>query len=271
MRTESSLRPRGLLTRPDTVEVRGTPVWAGRRAEAARALRAIIDTGRRGYVCCAPVHLIELAHRDSAVGHALRGATIVLPDGAPVAWAARLLGGTQTDRVCGSDVFAALVFDPHLSYRHFFYGSTPTVLARLESEVRRAAPDVQIAGAFSPDFRPPNCAALADHANRINNSSPDVVWVGLGAPKQELWMAAMRDHLDAALLIGVGAVFDFVAGTKTRAPIAFQRAGLEWLHRLANEPRRLGPRYLTTNTSFVVGVSGSLIGRAARGISLEGA
>ena len=242
------------------VHVRGVPVATLSCEELSAAVRAWILSGARAYVSCASVHLIEIGHAAPAVREALCAADLVLADGAPVAWAARWLGGDAVNRVTGSDVFELLSSEPGSFYRHFFYGSTPAVLDRLVANVGTEFPEAVIVGAYSPPFID-DVEADAAGLDMINAARPDIVWVGLGAPKQDLWMHANRAKLDAAVLIGVGAVFDFVAGTRRRAPIWMRRRGVEWLFRLAVEPRRLWRRYLVTNTTFVFGVVGELASR----------
>jgi N-acetylglucosaminyldiphosphoundecaprenol N-acetyl-beta-D-mannosaminyltransferase len=188
---------------------------------------------------------------------------MVLPDGAPVAVAARLFGAEAAERVTGSDLFDA-VFRRPPPLRHFFYGSSRDVLDGVQERVADLYPDATVVGAYSPPFR-----ALTDDERRevfelINRAAPDVVWVGLGAPRQDLWMAAARPHLDAPVLIGVGAVFDFVSGRLKRAPALLRRYGLEWVYRLIRDPRRLWRRYLVTNMTFVLAVTPSLL-RGCRG------
>lgn len=222
-------------------------------------LRALIRENRQSYICCAAVHLIEVAQADERVRRALLESEIVFPDGAPVAWTARFVSRTSVERVSGSDVFSALVTDPGPPNRHFFYGSTHDTLDRMVDAVRAANPTVEIVGAYSPPFRDLTADEAISVAEMINGLRPDVVWVGLGAPKQELWCQRMRPLLGAPLIIAVGAVFDFVAGRKRRAPRVFQTLGLEWLYRLASEPRRLASRYLVTNTTFVLGVVGEIV------------
>jgi N-acetylglucosaminyldiphosphoundecaprenol N-acetyl-beta-D-mannosaminyltransferase len=189
---------------------------------------------------------------------------MVFPDGAPVAWVARFMSRDVVDRVCGSDVFAALTSETDIAYRHFFYGSTVDVLNLIETRLSLHAPAAILAGSHAPPFRALTGPELEEDARLINAAAPDIVWVGLGAPKQELWMSEMRGLLNAPLIIGVGAVFDFVAGTRGRAPRVIQAAGFEWLYRLCREPRRLASRYLRTNTSFIVGVA-STLPRSRRG------
>jgi N-acetylglucosaminyldiphosphoundecaprenol N-acetyl-beta-D-mannosaminyltransferase len=246
--------------------VLGVTVTGGSVGEVGDALEQWIAEQRREYVCCAPVHVVETAHRDERVARALRGAGMVLPDGQPVAWALRLLTGESTDRIAGSDVFAELCRrSEHRSYRHFFVGGTQDILAKLRQSLAAAYPNLNVVGMVSPPFRHLSREEQRALIREIDAASPDVVWVGLGAPKQELWMHDVRNALRAPLLIGVGAVFDFVSGAKRRAPRWMQRSGLEWLHRLFSEPRRLAGRYLKTNTTFVFRVATTLLRRSNLG------
>jgi N-acetylglucosaminyldiphosphoundecaprenol N-acetyl-beta-D-mannosaminyltransferase len=247
--------------------VLGLTVTGGSVVEVGDALEQWIAEQRREYVCCAPVHVVETAHRDERVSHALRGAGMVLPDGQPVAWALRLLAGESSDRIAGSDVFAELCRrSEHRSYRHFFVGGTQETLAKLRQSLSAAYPNLNVVGMVSPPFRPLSGDEQRALISEIDAATPDVVWVGLGAPKQELWMHDVRSSLRAPLLIGVGAVFDFASGAKRRAPRWMQRSGLEWLHRLASDPRRLWRRYLTTNLTFAMRLAYATA-RARRGDS----
>jgi N-acetylglucosaminyldiphosphoundecaprenol N-acetyl-beta-D-mannosaminyltransferase len=233
--------------------VRSCPL-AGAIAEA----ESWIATDTQGVVCFANVHVIETARRSPELFDALSRAELVLPDGAPVAWALGHLCRRPSPRVAGTDFFLALCDRRVGRYRHFFLGATPETLERLENAVRSRLPGIAIAGAYSPPFRPTDNADIARMVDVVNVANPHVLWVGLGAPKQELFMTSVRGIIHAPVLAGVGAAFDFVAGTKRRAPAAMQSAGLEWAHRLACEPRRLVGRYLRTNTSFAVGILASL-------------
>jgi N-acetylglucosaminyldiphosphoundecaprenol N-acetyl-beta-D-mannosaminyltransferase len=239
----------------EVVRVRGIPIAVGTIGDAVDVVESWVNAKAGSmYVCCAPVHLIEVAQHDAAVDAALQGAAMVLPDGAPVAWVARRSARRPAHRITGSDVFDAMCGRSVGTYRHFFYGSTDDVLARLEESVRARFPGILICGSHSPPFRSLSPAERSSELALIQAARPDIVWVGLGAPKQDLWMAGVASTLNGPVLIGVGAVFDFVAGTKKRAPRAMQTAGLEWLHRLASEPRRLLRRYAVTNVTFALGV-----------------
>jgi N-acetylglucosaminyldiphosphoundecaprenol N-acetyl-beta-D-mannosaminyltransferase len=240
-------------------KVRGTRIALAGLDGAAAEVTRWIDEGARSFVCLANVHLVETAHRTPRVAESLGRAGMILPDGAPVAWAAGRRVGHAVSRVTGSDLFEELCRRSPGHYRHFFYGSTSGTLARLEETVRRRYPGIVVCGRLAPPFRPLSEAEDAAVVSQINSARPDIVWVGLGAPKQELWMSWARDRLDAPALIGVGAVFDFASGTRRRAPTALRRFGLEWAFRLVLEPRRLGGRYLVTNSSFLAGIGRELI------------
>jgi N-acetylglucosaminyldiphosphoundecaprenol N-acetyl-beta-D-mannosaminyltransferase len=213
--------------------------------------RWIIDC-QRGIACFANAHVMVGTHRDEHLATAVRDADIVAPDGAPVAW---LLGRRlrrRVERITGSDVFEELCRrSPTAGYRHYFLGSTPETLEALVERVRARYPGLEVAGTHAPPFGPVTRAAVRDAAAHVVAAAPDIVWVGLGAPKQEIWMHEARKLIDAPVLAGVGAVFDFASGQRRRAPEALQRLGLEWAFRLAQEPRRLAHRYLTTNSAFV--------------------
>ena len=226
-----------------TTDVIGTRVCTAPLSVVVDELERRIVTRERTYVCFANAHLTATARRDARTADALDGAGFVLADGAPVAWAA------GTERIAGADVFEALC-DRARGDRHFFLGSTPEVLAGLSADVAERHAGVHVCGTYSPPFGPALFDELPSITERINEARPDVLWVGLGAPRQEQWMQAARSLLDVPLMLGVGAVFEFVAGTKRRAPSWMQRTGLEWGFRLALEPRRLAGRYLATNTAF---------------------
>jgi N-acetylglucosaminyldiphosphoundecaprenol N-acetyl-beta-D-mannosaminyltransferase len=234
------------------VDVLGVPVEPVDLNRAVEVVNSWIDSKARQYVCLVNVHVVETAKKSPHLNEALRHSGLNLPDGAPVAWLVRRKNGTDGERVTGSDLFSALCGGS--ARRHFFLGSTPLTLEKLTKAVSRGYPTAEICGSYSPPFGLLSEKESEEIVFRINAAKPDIVWVGLGAPRQELWMLNNRPLLEAPALIGVGAVFDFVSGTKKRAPQWAQRSGLEWLHRLASEPRRLSRRYLGTNASFVIRV-----------------
>lgn len=200
------------------------------------------------YVCCADVNVIMSGRRDPALRRLYNRAVLLTPDGMPLVWLCRLAGETQTRRVYGPDLMRALCGRGH---RHYFYGTTDATLTNLADRLRQQNPQIAIAGMDAPPYRDLTAQEDAAAVEKINASQADVVWVGLGSPKQDRWMAAHVDRLNAPVLIGVGAAFDFIAGIKPQAPVWMQRNGLEWLFRLSTEPRRLWKRYSQNIPAFV--------------------
>lgn len=214
-----------------------------------------VESDARAYICVAAVHTVMEARDDAELRAAVDGAAFTLPDGQPLVWALRALGHDIPARVYGPELMLqACERAARSGQRQYFYGGrNDTSLHRLTQSLRERFPGLRIAGSWSPPFRQLSERELDDVAARINRTQPDVVWVGIGVPKQEKWMAAMRERLDAPVLIGVGAAFDFHAGLIPQAPGWMQRAGLEWAFRLRQEPRRLWRRYARHNPRFVTG------------------
>jgi len=199
------------------------------------------------------VHSVMTARRDPAVAAALSCADVAAPDGMPVVWGLRAMGLPSQTRVDGPTFLRqALEHGVARGWSHYFYGSTEDTLERLLKSVKESLPDVEIAGVFSPPFGPPTEEDIHRATSLIRDSGADLVWVGLGMPKQELWMQRIQPLLPGVALLGVGAAFDFVAGTIQRAPYWMQATGLEWVYRLLQEPRRLWRRYLYNNPAFLV-------------------
>jgi N-acetylglucosaminyldiphosphoundecaprenol N-acetyl-beta-D-mannosaminyltransferase len=186
---------------------------------------------------------------------------LTTPDGMPLVWLAHLKGYSDVSRVYGPDLMLALCeHSIERGYAHYFYGGSSTTLEQLVANLTHHFPGLKIAGIDSPPYRPLTPDEDAKIVDKINAANPDILWVGLGAPKQERWMAAHIDRLCAPALIGVGAAFDFHAGLKPQAPRWMQQSGLEWFFRLINEPRRLWRRYLTDNPLFVALVLLQMLG-----------
>lgn len=203
------------------------------------------------YITLCNVHSVVTASQDTAFGTVIRQADMALPDGAPVAWAMRRQGFDKQQRINGPDLmWRYLAIAERIGQTVYFYGSTEATLDKLRTRLAQQFPNLRIAGTLSPAFRDLTAEENQAHVDAINQSGAHVVFVGLGCPKQEAWMAQHRGRIQA-VMIGVGAAFDYHAGTIKRAPSWMQKAGLEWLHRLASEPRRLARRYLTTNTTFM--------------------
>jgi N-acetylglucosaminyldiphosphoundecaprenol N-acetyl-beta-D-mannosaminyltransferase len=235
------------------VNVLGVGVSAVSMQQALDTIADWVEAREPHYVCVSGVHGVMESHRDESLRRIHNAAGLVTPDGMPLAWLGRALGGTHVQRVYGPDLMLACCRDfAARGYRHFFYGGAPGVPERLAARLRERIPSLRVAGCYSPPFRALTAEEDDSLVRRINQSAADVVWVGLSTPKQERWMHAHVARLNAPALIGVGAAFDFHAGMKRQAPRWMQRSGLEWLFRLATEPRRLWRRYLRNNPEFVV-------------------
>lgn len=251
MRSSSALSD---LTRTPsaTCTVLGVEYYIGDVRSATALVLQRVRSGAGGYSCLCGVHGIVTAQHSDAMMAALDGAWMNFPDGAPVAWLMRRFGAHRARRVAGPDLMP-LVFEAgqDAGIRHFLFGSTPDVLDRLERRLLERYPRAIIAGKHSPPFRALSDSENAGIADEIVRSRADIVWVGLGLPKQDEWLNRSAELFSPAVGLGVGAAFDFLAGTKPRAPKWLQDAGLEWLHRLLKEPRRLARRYAATNTEFV--------------------
>jgi N-acetylglucosaminyldiphosphoundecaprenol N-acetyl-beta-D-mannosaminyltransferase len=218
-------------------------------------MEAMIAAGARGYVTAAAVNLVMSAREQPQTLAATLAATLAVPDGQPLVWALRALGHARATRVYGPDLMAKFCARAaHSGIPMYLYGGrTPAALALLEARLRERFPGLRIVGSCSPPFRALSAEEEREVVAAIDASGAHVVWVGIGQPKQEQWMLAMRPRLAAPLLVGVGAAFDFHAGLVSQAPTWMQRSGLEWTYRLSREPRRLWRRYARYNPLFVVG------------------
>lgn len=204
------------------------------------------------YVILRDVHGVILSQDDPALRAIHNRAGLVTPDGMPLVWLSKLHGHRHVARVYGPDLMLALCeHSLTCGYRHYLYGSSETVLAKLKANLTARFPGLNLVGAYSPPFRPLTPEEDDAVVAMLNAAAPDIIWVGLSTPKQERWMAAHVDRLHAPALMGVGAAFDFHAGMKPQAPRWMQRSGLEWLFRLVTEPSRLWKRYLIYSPRFV--------------------
>jgi N-acetylglucosaminyldiphosphoundecaprenol N-acetyl-beta-D-mannosaminyltransferase len=238
---------------PPASDVLGVPLTLTDYDRAMDWMDATIVEGGRGYVCVANVHTVMAFQEDPELRRAVLNASLVVPDGQPLVWAMNALGSDLHSRVYGPELMARYCERAALTgARMFLYGGrNQGALVQLALNLRRRYPGVKIVGGYSPPFRKLTDEEEDAVAAEINRSQADVVWVGIGVPKQEKWMHAMRDRLDAPVLVGVGAAFDFLAGLVPQAPDWMQSAGLEWAYRLGHEPRRLWRRYLRYNPRFV--------------------
>jgi len=218
-------------------------------------MSACVADGAPGYVCVAAVHTVMACREDPALRDAIEGASFTVPDGQPLVWALNALGHDLNTRVYGPELMArACERAARDGTRFYLYGGrNQGALVQLADSLRRRYPGLRIVGGFSPPYRELREEEEERVVAEIARSRADVVWVGIGVPKQEKWMARMRPRLSAPVLVGVGAAFDFHAGLVPQAPGWMQRLGLEWAFRLAQEPTRLWRRYLRYNPRFVVG------------------
>lgn len=220
---------------------------------AMDALDEMVHTDTRGYVCAVSVHAVMVAQDDPEMAAALRGSTLTVPDGMPLVWACNMVGEDLRDRVYGPELMAR--YCRRCAERHYrvwlYGGRSQRALVQLADRMRRRYPGIEIVGGYAPPFLTHTEEEEAELAAMINRDRPDVLWCGVGVPKQEKWMARMRPRLDVPVMVAVGAAFDFLAGRVSQAPNWMQERGLEWTYRIAQEPRRLLPRYVYYNPRFV--------------------
>ncbi len=244
------------------VDVLGVNCIAADLDTAARRVVEMVRRGDGGYVSTCNVHVVVTANRNPVYRAALEGAEMRVPDGWPVAWMQRRLGVGSARRIPGPDLMEHLLnVGRQDNLSHFLFGSTPFVLRSLESQILKRLPAAHVVGTYSPPFDELGNRPDADVVHLIRSKQPSIVWVGLGAPKQDFWMSTYSDVLAPSVLIGVGAAFDFSARVRPRAPRWMRNAGLEWVHRLASEPRRLTGRYMRTNSEFLVRAGSQLLRR----------
>jgi N-acetylglucosaminyldiphosphoundecaprenol N-acetyl-beta-D-mannosaminyltransferase len=234
--------------------VLGVPLALTDYARTLDWIDAAVAARTPGYVCVAAVHTVMACGEDPELRTAVRGASFTVPDGQPLVWALNLLGHGLHSRVYGPDLmWTACERAARTGTRFYLYGGrNQGALVQLALNLRQAFPGLRIVGGYSPPFRDLEPDEEARVLEEIDASGADVVWVGIGVPKQEKWMARVRPRLRVPVLVGVGAAFDFHAGLITQAPSWMQRLGLEWAFRLSREPRRLWRRYLRYNPRFVV-------------------
>ncbi|MCA1569014.1 MAG: WecB/TagA/CpsF family glycosyltransferase [Chloroflexi bacterium] len=240
---------------PDAVSVLGIPLAMTDYAATMDWMDATIAHRETGYICVAATHTVMVCDEDPELREAVLNSSLTLPDGQPLVWAMNALGGDLDERVYGPELMARYCERAAgTGIRMYLYGGrNQGALVQLALNLRQRYPGVKIVGGYSPPFRDLSEEEEDAIVTEMNGSKADVIWIGVGAPKQEKWMAAMRERLDAPVLVGVGAAFDFHAGLVPQAPEWMQSAGLEWLFRMAQEPRRLAPRYVRYNPRFITG------------------
>lgn len=254
MRPESSFQVRiDGVTTPATVDVLGIKLALTDYERTLDWIDSTVAARHQGYVCACNVHTVTASREDPELRVALQRASMNVPDGQPLVWAINALGHPLTSRVYGPELMTrACVRAVASGHRFYLYGGrNQGALVQLALNLRQRHPGLKIVGGYSPPHRPLTEEERAAITAEINHTRADVVWVGIGVPKQEKWMAEMRTQLEAPVLLGVGAAFDFHAGIIPQAPKWVQDAGLEWAYRLVQEPDRLWRRYLRYNPRFV--------------------
>ena len=232
-------------------EILKTNINLTNMSETIKYIGGHLDDLRGKYICVSNVHTTVMSYENEEYRKIQNSAAMALPDGAPLSSYSRRRGYKQAQRVTGPDLMLELfAVSREKGYRHYFYGATEETLQSMRKVIERDYPGMEIAGMYAPPFRTLTPQEDAEIIEKINNSRPDFIWIGLGAPKQEEWMYQHMGQLQG-VLIGVGAGFDYLAGYIKRAPHWMQKMSLEWLYRLLQDPRRLWRRYFTSNVKFI--------------------
>lgn len=242
----------------ETENILGYPMTTLSKSDCIYRIVHWIEIGSQGkYFVCANPHSLEVAGIDPVFDEAIRSADLIVPDGIGIVIASKILGGAIQDRVTGSDIFLGLSdrLNEKNGFSFFFLGSTEETLSKIRQKMSEDYPNITVAGTYSPPFRnefveEENLAMIG----AINRVQPDVLWVGMTAPKQEKWIYRNKNKLDVKLIGPIGAVFDFYTGNAKRSSPFFQKMGLEWLPRFLREPRRLWRRDLVSNPRFLLRV-----------------
>ena len=232
-------------------EILKTNINVTNMSDTIKYIAGHLDDLRGKYICVSNVHTTVMSYENEEYRKIQNGAAMALPDGAPLSSYSRRKGYKQAQRVTGPDLMLELfAISKEKGYRHYFYGATEETLQSMKEVLERDYPGIEIAGMYAPPFRALTPQEDAQIVAKINESRPDFIWIGLGAPKQEEWMYQHMGQLQG-VLIGVGAGFDYLAGYIKRAPRWMQRMSLEWLYRLLQDPKRLWRRYFTSNVKFI--------------------
>jgi len=241
--------------------VLGVGVHAIDLPSAVSVIESAVRDGTKGYLCVTSVHGVMEAQRDPDFRDILNHALLVTPDGMPTVWVGRIQGNSTIKRVFGPDLMLEVCRRSAQSgIRHFLYGGKPGIAGELAESLRRRFPGIKVVGTCTPPFRPLEPSEQMDLQSQMEAALPDIVWVGLGTPKQEKFMAANFRRLPCKVMIGVGAAFDIHTGHVKDAPQWIKSAGLQWAHRLCQEPRRLWKRYLINNSGFLLRIAMQLSG-----------
>jgi N-acetylglucosaminyldiphosphoundecaprenol N-acetyl-beta-D-mannosaminyltransferase len=248
-RSNTLANPRTSIPRANVL---GVGVHAVDLLRATEIIEQAIESDRRGYVCVTGVHGVMEAQREAAIRQVLADALLVTPDGMPTVWVGRTQGFRQMRRVFGPELMLHVCQQSvKKGFSHFLYGGKPGVADQLQTSLRGRFPGIRIVGTFTPPFRSLLPEELLQLEERMQHLKPDLVWVGLSTPKQEIFMAENIRRLTCKVMVGVGAAFDIHVGLVNDAPRWMKNGGLQWLHRLYQEPERLWKRYLVNNSGFL--------------------
>ena len=232
-------------------EILKTKINVTNMEETLQYIIGNLEELRGKYICVSNVHTTVMSYEDEEYRKIQNEAAMALPDGKPLSVVSRMRGFQEAQKVSGPDLMPEVFrISEEKGYTHYFYGATEETLDKLKDALHKRYPKLKVVGMYSPPFRPLTEKEDAEIVRGINEAAPDFIWVGLGAPKQERWMYAHRGKM-CGVMLGVGAGFDFHAGTIKRAPLWMQKSGLEWLFRLTQDPNRLFKRYAVTNIKFL--------------------
>lgn len=239
----------------DFCNILGVNIAVTNLSETVRYIEENLEELRGNYICISNVHTTVTAYEDEEYRQIQNGGALALPDGKPLSIVSKKRGFKNAERVTGPDLMGALFKESEeKGYKHYFYGSTQETLELLKIKLNEKYPKLNIVGMYSPPFKSEVSLENDDILNEINSKGVDFLWVGLGAPKQEKWMHIHKNKINA-IMLGVGAGFDYYAEKIKRAPIWMQKCSLEWLYRLMQDPKRLFNRYLKTNIKFLLKIT----------------
>jgi N-acetylglucosaminyldiphosphoundecaprenol N-acetyl-beta-D-mannosaminyltransferase len=246
---------------PHRIGILGVQISAVNLDQATNRIGQWVEAGEKHYVHVCTVHTVMECHRDPVLKKLVNHSGMATPDGMPLVWLSHYFGEKGVTRVYGPDLLLSVCASSRgKGYRHFFYGGAPAIADALAHTLKERLPDLIVAGAHSPPLLAIGQREDPGTIDMINSSRADIVWVGLGTPKQDFWVAHHRPLLNAPVLVAVGAAFDFLTGRIPQAPPWMQRNGLEWLFRLAKEPRRLAHRYFVYNPLFILYILAQISG-----------
>lgn len=243
------------------VNILGVGVHAINMQQTVSYLLDSVARKKKGYVCVTGVHGIMEAQRNPRFCRILNESLLTVPDGMPTVWLGKHTGQTQMGRVFGPDLMLNLCRESApQSFTHFLYGGAPGVAQELKQRLEASFPRIRVVGTHTPPFRPLTMQEHFELVRQVNQAAPDIIWVGLSTPKQERFMAEYLPTFRTSLMLGVGAAFDLHTGRMSDSPEWVKKSGMQWAHRLIQDPRRLWKRYLINNPTFVIAVGAQLLG-----------